>query len=136
MEQEEAAAFARRWVTAWNDRDVEAVLSHFADDAVFTSPLADRVLPGSGGVIRGKNALRDYWTEALRRRVGCRCQVHRQGRIKVRAREAGAFRSGQILRRSLPAIRLASCGNCGAYVSAQTLAGRLRGRPVRRLLGL
>jgi uncharacterized protein (TIGR02246 family) len=48
MEQEEAAAFARQWVTAWNDRDVEAVLSHFADDAVFTSPLADRVMPGCG----------------------------------------------------------------------------------------
>lgn len=67
MEQEEAAAFARRWVMAWNDRDVEAVLIHFADDAVFTSPLADRVVPGSGGVICGKQALRRYWTEALQR---------------------------------------------------------------------
>lgn len=70
MGQEEAAAFARRWVTAWNDRDVGAVLSHFADDAVFTSPLADRVVPGSGGVIRGKDALRRYWTEALRLNPG------------------------------------------------------------------
>ena len=70
MEQQEAAAFARRWVTAWNDRDVEAVLSHFADDAVFTSPLADRVVPGSGGVIRGKDALRRYWIEALRLNPG------------------------------------------------------------------
>jgi uncharacterized protein (TIGR02246 family) len=66
MGQQEAADFARDWVTAWNDRDVEAVLSHFADDAVFTSPLADRVVLGSGGVIRGKEALRHYWTEALR----------------------------------------------------------------------
>lgn len=59
-------AFARRWVEAWNDRDVEAVLGHFADDVVFTSPLAGRVVPGSAGVLRGKEALREYWTEALR----------------------------------------------------------------------
>jgi ketosteroid isomerase-like protein len=66
MEQDEAAAFARTWVEAWNDHDVEAVLRHFADDVVFTSPTAARVVPGSGGVIRGKPALRSYWTEALR----------------------------------------------------------------------
>jgi hypothetical protein len=36
MGQQEAADFARDWVTAWNDRDVEAVLGHFADDAVFS----------------------------------------------------------------------------------------------------
>jgi hypothetical protein len=66
VDTEQAAGFAHRWVEAWNGRDVDAVLSHFADDAVFTSPLADRVLPGSGGVIHGKEALRHYWTEALR----------------------------------------------------------------------
>lgn len=55
---------------SWNGRDVEAVLSSFADDVVFTSPLAERVVPGSGGVIRGKEALRHYWTEALRHNPG------------------------------------------------------------------
>jgi hypothetical protein len=43
------------------------VLGHFADDVVFTSPVAERVVEGSGGVIRGKDALRDYWREGLRR---------------------------------------------------------------------
>jgi hypothetical protein len=28
--------FATAWAAAWNAHDVEAVLSHFADDAVFT----------------------------------------------------------------------------------------------------
>jgi hypothetical protein len=27
-------------VAAWNRRDIEAVLEHFADDVTFTSPLA------------------------------------------------------------------------------------------------
>lgn len=58
-------AFAHVWAAAWNAHDVEAVLAHFAEDAVFTSPLAARVIPGCGGVISGKAALRHYWTTAL-----------------------------------------------------------------------
>ncbi len=58
--------FAAAWVAAWNAHDVEAVLAHFAEDAVFTSPVATRVVPGSDGVLRGKAAIRDYWTTALR----------------------------------------------------------------------
>jgi hypothetical protein len=57
--------FAQAWVDAWNAHDVEAVLAHFHDDVVFTSPVAERVVPDSGGVVRGKAALRDYWTRAL-----------------------------------------------------------------------
>lgn len=58
-------AFTREWLTAWNSHDVEAVLAHFRDDVVFSSPVAARLLPETGGVVRGKAALRDYWTTAL-----------------------------------------------------------------------
>ncbi len=57
--------FAQLWVDAWNNHDVEAVLAHFHEDVVFTSPVAARVVPASGGQVRGKPALRDYWTRAL-----------------------------------------------------------------------
>jgi ketosteroid isomerase-like protein len=60
-------AFAEQWVGAWNAHDVESVLGHFHEDVVFTSPVAARLLPESAGVVRGKPALRDYWTRALRR---------------------------------------------------------------------
>ena len=59
--------FSREWAQAWNRRDLEGLLRHFHDDAVFTSPLAIQVVPGSDGVLRGKEALRAYWTEGLRR---------------------------------------------------------------------
>jgi len=62
------ADFARRWNAAWDAHDVEAVLELFHDDVVFTSPLAARLVPESGGVIRGKEALRAYWTAALAER--------------------------------------------------------------------
>jgi ketosteroid isomerase-like protein len=63
----EALAFSRQWVAAWNAHDVEAVLEHFHDDVVFTSPLAAKLLPDTRGVVRGKPALRHYWTVALAR---------------------------------------------------------------------
>jgi glutathione S-transferase len=62
---EDAMAFALRWAEAWNRRDVEAVLARFADDVVFVSPKAKDVT-GSAEV-RGKLALREYWTEAADR---------------------------------------------------------------------
>ncbi|MDT5304773.1 MAG: hypothetical protein QOE48_436 [Mycobacterium sp.] len=61
----EPGTFAEEWSAAWNRRDVEDVLAHFHDDVVFSSPVAAEMVPGSGGVVRGKAALREYWTTAL-----------------------------------------------------------------------
>lgn len=67
MDHDDAVAFADGWVNAWNSHDLEKILSHFADNVVFTSPVAAQFLDGSDGVIRGKTALRAYWAEGLRR---------------------------------------------------------------------
>lgn len=61
----EPDAFVDEWVTAWNRHDVDAVLTHFHDDVVFTSPVAARVIPDSNGVVRGRAALREYWCAAV-----------------------------------------------------------------------
>jgi len=58
--------FSAAWQAAWNAHDLDAVLAHFHDDVVFTSPVAARILPGSDGVVRGKEQLRAYWAEGLR----------------------------------------------------------------------
>jgi len=65
MDHAEAQAFAKQWVKDWNAHDVDALLAHFTDDVVFTSPVAIRVL-GGDGVIRGKESLRRYWSEGIR----------------------------------------------------------------------
>ncbi len=65
MDLTEAQAFAEQWVKDWNAHDVDALLEHFTDDVVFTSPAAVRLL-GGDGVIRGKEALRKYWSEGVR----------------------------------------------------------------------
>lgn len=63
------ARFASEWIEHWNARDIEAVLAHYADDVVFTSPTARRVVPESNGTVTGKAALRAYWTRALERNL-------------------------------------------------------------------
>jgi ketosteroid isomerase-like protein len=75
MQSQAARVFVDDWVAGWNTRDLEAVLAHFHDDAVFTSPLAAQLLPASDGVVRGKAALRAYWSEGLRRNLDLRFEI-------------------------------------------------------------
>ena len=38
MPTPDAKTYADQWVRAWNAHDIEAVLDHFHDDVLFTSP--------------------------------------------------------------------------------------------------
>jgi ketosteroid isomerase-like protein len=60
MDVENVERFTQRWLEAWNSHDLEAIVSHFTDDVVFTSPLAVEMVDWSDGVVRGKAALREY----------------------------------------------------------------------------
>ncbi|HJU18528.1 MAG TPA: nuclear transport factor 2 family protein [Stellaceae bacterium] len=75
MENFDPIAFSREWASAWNRRDVEAVLEHFDDDALFTSPVARKIGFAEDGVVRGKAALRRYWQSALDNNPGLHFQV-------------------------------------------------------------
>jgi ketosteroid isomerase-like protein len=75
MPTPDPSSYADEWVRAWNAHDIEAVLDHFTDDVVFTSPVAARVVPEGGGVVRGKAALRDYWTAALSQQANLRFEL-------------------------------------------------------------
>jgi ketosteroid isomerase-like protein len=61
----DTSEFAEAWVSAWNAHDLEAILSHFAEDVVFTSPVAARIVEGSGGTIVGRRALGEYYGRGL-----------------------------------------------------------------------
>ena len=65
MTRQEAERFAADWAEAWNARAVERVLEHFHADVTFTSPTALAVT--GAATVRGKDALRAYWTTALER---------------------------------------------------------------------
>jgi hypothetical protein len=65
MTRAEAEQLAREWVEAFNAHDVERILSHYADDVELTSRLVTRVVGDPQGTVRGKPALRAYFTTAL-----------------------------------------------------------------------
>jgi ketosteroid isomerase-like protein len=75
MTHEEAQTFAADWAAAWNARDVEKVLRLFRDDVEFTSPTALAV--AGAATVRGKPALRAYWTAAMNRIGALRFAIDR-----------------------------------------------------------
>lgn len=60
-----AEHFARAWIDAWNAHDLERVLAHFHEDCVFASPRVTTVMGDPSGTVRGRDALRTYWSRAL-----------------------------------------------------------------------
>ena len=65
MTIEEARQFAEEWVTAWNNHDIDTVLTHYTDDFEMTTPMIQRVLGIESGTLKGKTAVGDYWRAAL-----------------------------------------------------------------------
>jgi SnoaL-like domain len=61
--------FARRlaedWVAAWNSNDLETILAHYTDDFEMRSPLIAERGFSPDGVLRGKPAIRPYWSAGL-----------------------------------------------------------------------
>lgn len=60
-----ALSFSRKWVQAWNDHDLDAILSHYAEDIVFHSPRIRAVTGRDIDFVRGKAELSAYWGAAL-----------------------------------------------------------------------
>lgn len=56
---------AEQWIDAWNHHALETILSHYAEDIHFVSPLVTKLLGYSHGRIQGKLALRDYFSTGL-----------------------------------------------------------------------
>ncbi|MDG3012700.1 nuclear transport factor 2 family protein [Rhodococcus sp. D2-41] len=65
MNHEFAQRFAAEWAADWNTHDLDRILSHYTEDVEFTSPKIVEFLGDPSGVVRGKPALRDYWTTGL-----------------------------------------------------------------------
>ena len=53
------------WVDAWNRRDLEAILAHYADDVALCSPRVVERMGAADGWLRGKEALRTYFARGL-----------------------------------------------------------------------
>ncbi len=63
--EEFAKQFAYEWVLAWNAHDLKAVLSHYEDDFDIETPMALKLVPDSHGILKGKEAIKEYWEIGL-----------------------------------------------------------------------
>jgi len=59
------AALGREWIAAWNSRDLERVLTLYAEDSEMTSDKIQALGFDSSGTLSGKAKIRKYWTKAL-----------------------------------------------------------------------
>jgi hypothetical protein len=60
-----ASQFAEKWIEAWNNHDLEHIVTHYADDIVFSSPFVASVGGVATGTLCGRAELRVYFKEAL-----------------------------------------------------------------------
>jgi hypothetical protein len=65
MDVQEREAFAKAWLNGWNERDLERILSHYADDVEFQSPFAVYLLGEEWRTIKGKRDLTQYFERGL-----------------------------------------------------------------------
>lgn len=57
--------FVQDWVEHWNQRDLDGLLVHYADDFVIESPLIRSTAGIDQDKLQGKVEIRRYWERAL-----------------------------------------------------------------------
>ena len=57
--------FADEWINAWNSHDLDRIMSHYAEELEFYSPLIVRLNINPDGRITHKTDLRDYFKIGL-----------------------------------------------------------------------
>jgi heme-degrading monooxygenase HmoA/ketosteroid isomerase-like protein len=60
-------AIAERWLACFARRDLDGLLALYADDATHTSPKIRARHPDTGGLLRGRPALRAWWADSFER---------------------------------------------------------------------
>lgn len=75
LTKEYAHGLAEHWVQAWNSHDLDEIMSHYEEDVVLVSPVVADLLNDPFGVVKGKEALRDYFKKGLEVYPGLKFEV-------------------------------------------------------------
>ena len=65
ISQQFAKNFAFEWIRAWNNKDIAAIMSHYADGIIFSSPFILKARLNDIGTIHGKSELSKYFERAF-----------------------------------------------------------------------
>jgi len=60
-----ARRFAEDWIESWNTHDLERILAHYTEDFEMHSPIIAQLMGELSGMLRGRKAIRAYWSKAL-----------------------------------------------------------------------
>lgn len=86
MTPEQNKKIAFNWFEAFNEHDLEKLLSLYSDTAEHFSPKLKIRKPETNGLIKGKKALREWWQDAFDRLPTLKYEV-----IKLTADEDQVF---------------------------------------------
>lgn len=67
MNNDQAQKFAAEWISAWNNHDLDEILSHYEDDFEMSSPVIVKTMGEPSGTLKGKELISRYWEKALAR---------------------------------------------------------------------
>jgi len=70
MSQQTPIDIATRWLLAFNNHDLESLLELYHQDAEHYSPKLKQRMPETNGMVKGKEALRSWWSDAFKRLPG------------------------------------------------------------------
>ncbi len=75
VNEETLQSFACSWIAAWNCHELEAILTHYADEVEFSSPFVVTLAAAADGRLSGKAALRDYVARGLQAFPGLKFEL-------------------------------------------------------------
>ena len=79
MDQQTAETYAKSWIEAWNNHDVDALGEHYAEDVVFRSPFIPKLIENASCTIHGRTDLKKYLAKGMEAFPHMRFQLHRVG---------------------------------------------------------
>jgi hypothetical protein len=122
MDAEFAHTFAEEWQAGWNAHDVDRMLAHYTEDVVFQSPYVVHRFQQPTGEVRGKDALRAYWSSGLQQQPGLRFAVEdvrvSVDTLVINYRNQHGYAASEVLRFRGDLV----CWGCGAYLPGDSLA--------------
>jgi SnoaL-like protein len=65
MDKQVADMFGAEWLRAWGERDLDAIMEHYAEDAEQQSLLVCVVLNDASGTVSGKDNIREYFRKVM-----------------------------------------------------------------------
>ena len=65
LTEQDGIELAQKWIEDWNNHDLDAIMSHYAEEVELVSPLAIKILGHPDGKVKGKKALREYFAKGL-----------------------------------------------------------------------